>query len=347
VIAAALAVAVLLAITGGYMLVGVTNPTIAALTMLLVVLLTAAAFTRVAGLVAALAATLCFNYFFLPPVHTFTIADPQNLVALCVFLVVGLVASHLSTRVRTEAADADASRRSAELRRALFAAMSHDLRTPLTAMTVAATNLAAPDITDASRAEQTAIVLEQSQRLDHLLHNITDMARVDADAVVPELEWGAAGDIVEAARRLVDPPLDAARLRVIDRLADRIIHLDPRLTASSLGHLLENAAQYGAAGSAIEVTIDAAGRTGAGGSEVTFAVRDHGPGVGLAEREQIFERFTRGSTSARHAHGSGLGLAITRGLIAAHHGRVWADNHPEGGAVFTLAVPAEMRGMTA
>jgi two-component system sensor histidine kinase KdpD len=306
------------------------------------VLVTAAVFRRVAGLVAALAATLCFNYFFLPPVHTFAIADPQNLVALFVFLMVGLVASHLSTRVRIEAADAQASRRSAELRRALFAAMSHDLRTPLTAMTVAATNLATADITDASRAEQTTIVLEQSQRLDHLLHNITDMARVDADAVVPEPEGGAARDIVEAARRLVDPPLGAARLHVIDRLADKIIHLDPRLIASALGHLLENAALYGPAGSAVEVAIDTAG-----GSEITFAVRDHGPGVRPAELEQIFDRFTRGSASARHAHGNGLGLAITRGLVAAHHGRVWADNHPEGGAVFTLAVPAEMRGMTA
>ena len=118
--------------------------------------------------------------------------------------------------------------------------------------------------------------------------------------------------------------------------ADTLVRLDPRLTAAALAHLLENAAQYAPA----ESTIDVSASTSADGLEIS--VRDRGPGITPVDLPQLFDRFYRGAASRGRA-GTGMGLSIARGLVAAEHGRVWAENCAEGGARFTIAVPAKMK----
>jgi signal transduction histidine kinase len=112
------------------------------------------------------------------------------------------------------------------------------------------------------------------------------------------------------------------------------VRLDPRLTATAVAHLLENAAQYSPAGSTIDVT---AGATGDG---LEIQVRDRGPGIAAADLPHLFERFYRGASARARAPGTGMGLSIARGLLAAEQGRVWAESCPDGGARFTVAVPA-------
>jgi two-component system, OmpR family, sensor histidine kinase KdpD len=109
--------------------------------------------------------------------------------------------------------------------------------------------------------------------------------------------------------------------------------VDPRLTSAALAHLLENAGQYSPAGSPITVSarVDASG--------LSLSVRDHGPGIDPQDAQRLFEQFYRGARAQHRSFGTGMGLAITRGLLAAQGGRVWAENHPDGGAVFTLSVP--------
>lgn len=242
----------------------VTNPTIIALSFLLVVLFVAAASTLRVALAISIVAFGCFNFFFLPPVGTFRIADPQNWVALFSLLAVSIVASHLSAQVRRRAREtaalleerkeAEVLRRGAELKSALLASLGHDLNTPLTAVTVAANNL-----------------------------NAT---------------W---------------------------------------LTSAALAHVLENAAQYSPAGAAIDVRVTLAS------GELQIAVRDRGAGIAPQDLDRLFERFYRGAGAQRYRLGTGVGLAITSGLIAAEGGRVWVQNRAEGGAEFTIAVPAETR----
>jgi two-component system sensor histidine kinase KdpD len=113
--------------------------------------------------------------------------------------------------------------------------------------------------------------------------------------------------------------------------------VDPRLTATALAHLIENAGQYAPAGTPITVTatIDEAG--------LTMRVRDRGPGIAPQDVEHLFEQFFRGAGARHRAFGTGMGLAITRGLLAAEGGRVWAESHPDGGACFTLNIPAPAR----
>ncbi len=325
----------------------ITNPTIIALTLLLVVLFVAAVSTLRVALATSVMAFVCFNYFFLPPVGTLRIADAQNWVALFSLLVVSVVASHLSAQVRRRAQEAaellearkeaEVLRRGAELKSALLASLGHDLKTPLTAVTVAANNLNAGWLTDEQRREQAAIVRAELERLNRLFENIVDMARIETNAVAPEPEWVEAAEVVEAAATQAERALEAHPLRIESRTDRVLVRLDPRLTSAALGHVLENAAQYSPPGAPIDVHVELAS------GELQVAVRDHGNGIAPEDVEHLFERFYRGADARRSRLGTGVGLAITKGLVAAEGGRVWARNHPGGGAEFTIAVPAETR----
>lgn len=326
---------------------GVRNQTTVALSFLLIVLVVATASTRRVAIATSIVAFLCFNYFFLPPVGTWTIADPENWVALFALLAVSLVASHLSSEVRRRAAEAmtlleerkeaEVVRKGAELKSALLSSLSHDLRTPLTAATVAANNLDASSLTDEQRREQAEIVRLELGRLNRLFQNIIEMARIETNAVAAEREWVQPAEIIEAAAQQVDHDLAHHRLEIDSGGEKTFVRLDPRLTTAALARLLENAAQYSQAGSAIAISADI------DMGELRIAVRDRGVGIAPGDIDRIFERFYRGVGAREHRFGTGMGLAIARGLLAAQNGRVWAENDPGGGAVFTLAVPAETR----
>jgi signal transduction histidine kinase len=116
--------------------------------------------------------------------------------------------------------------------------------------------------------------------------------------------------------------------------ADVPVRVDPRLTATAVAHLLENAAHYAPTGTGIHVNV------GVSNNELRIRVRDHGPGIKAADLPHLFERFYRGTAAQTRASGTGMGLWIARGLLAAEQGHVWADNCPDGGAEFTVAIPA-------
>jgi len=162
------------------------------------------------------------------------------------------------------------------------------------------------------------------------------MARIETNAVTAEREWVVPGEIVDAAVTQVQHAVRGHRLEVSAE-HDRAVQVDPRVTSSALAHLLENAAQYSPEGSAIR--IDAAATP----EGLSIVVKDEGPGIAEADIPHLFERFYRGREARRHSAGAGMGLAITRGLLAAEGGRVWAENRPEGGAQFSIAVPGAIR----
>jgi two-component system sensor histidine kinase KdpD len=225
------------------------------------------------------------------------------------------------------------TRQSEELKTALLASLGHDLRTPLTAIRVAASNIKASWLTPDDRLEQSDLILAEVERLTRLFQNILEMARLDAGAVANESRWTHPSEIVAAARDQVGYTLQQHKLDVkID--SDVPVRLDPRLLATAVAHLLENAAQYAPPGS----TIDVSSRlTGDG---LTIQVRDRGPGIAPADLPHLFERFYRGAAAKTRASGTGMGLWIARELLAVEQGRVWAENCPDGGAQFTLVVPA-------
>ena len=320
----------------------ITNPTTVALTFLMVVLIVAATSRLWIAVVTSIVAMLCFNLFFLPPVGAWTISDPENWVALFAFLAVSLVASSLSSvaRARADAAlarhDADLARKGEELKSALLASLGHNLRTPLTAIRVAASNLQASWLTEEERREQSGLVLAEVERLTRLFENILEMARIDAGAIATELRWIDPAELVETARDQVVHTLARRTVRVTGD-DGRLVRLDPRLTAAALSHVLENAAQYTPDTSPIAV------HAAVTDAELVLTVRDGGPGIAQADLPRLFDRFFRGGQSKPRVSGTGMGLSIARGLLAAEGGRISAENCAGGGAQFTIVVPAQSR----
>jgi two-component system sensor histidine kinase KdpD len=231
---------------------------------------------------------------------------------------------------------ADLARQGEALKSALLASLGHDLRTPLTAIRVAASNLQASWPDERERREQSDLILLEVDRLTRMFQNILEMARIDAGAVTYDVRWVAPSEIVEAARTSVEHALRGRAVEV-SADADRLVRLDPRLTAAALSHLLENAAKYSPPGTPIDVHAS----VGAGG--LTVAVRDAGPGIPAADLPHVFERFYRGANVKDRRSGTGMGLAIAKGLLAVQHGQIAAANSPDGGVCFTLVVPAEVQ----
>jgi two-component system sensor histidine kinase KdpD len=226
----------------------------------------------------------------------------------------------------------------ADLATALLAALSHDLRTPLTAIGVAIDNLKG-EMPEPSRREQATAARVELERLTRLFQDILDMARIDAAAVPVERQWITAADVVDAAvaharHTLGGHPLD------VDADADREVEIDPRLASLALSHVIENAARYSPADRpiAIRARVEDYG--------LHVAVTDHGPGLDPGELEHLFERFYRGRAGKQTAGGTGMGLSIARGLLNAAGGRIWAENVPGAGARFSLTVAGAVRPVT-
>lgn len=307
------------------------NPTTVALILLLLVLGTATMTRPRIAVVVAILATLALNYFFLPPVGTLAIADPQNWIALIVFLIVAVIASQLSAAAKDRAL----ARQKAELASTLLASLSHDVRTPLTAIRVAVENLTGT-LPLEERHSQVVAATSEIDRLTRLFDDILDMARIDAAAITIDRQWVGAADVVDAALVYVRPMVDGHALQVTAD-SEMEAEIDPRLASGALSHLLENAAQYSPRDSEIVVSASVE----ADGLHVT--VTDRGPGLAVDELEHLFDRFYRGRAAQQRSSGTGMGLSITRGLLAATGGRVWAENAPGGGARFSMIVPGRVR----
>jgi two-component system sensor histidine kinase KdpD len=254
--------------------------------------------------------------------------------------IAGIVAIALErSRFMREREEAEVSRQRAELSSALLSSLSHDLRTPLTAIRTAVSNLESPGLPEDQRRDQAHIASGQIDRLTRLFDEILDMARIDAKSVRPQRAWTTPADIVDAAVSHAATAVAGRDVRV-DATEATEVEIDPRLASSALAHLLENAARY-APGGPIEVR----GWTDAEG--IRIEVRDSGPGLQPAELERLFEPFYRGETIRQRVPGTGMGLAITRGLLAADGGRVWAENVAPHGASFNIAIPAPTRPIAA
>ena len=257
--------------------------------------------------------------------------EPEALEALS-----GVVAIAVErVKLLEERKAADLARQSDELKSALLASLAHDLRTPLTAIRVAAANLQAGWASDDERRTQGEIVQVEVERLNRLFQDILDMARIDTRAMSSSREWVTCDAIVEAALAHVQHALSAHTVSVA--AGEEVVEVDPRLTSAALAHLLENAAHYSSPGTTISVEASA------GGDGLHINVDDEGPGVAEADMPHLFERFYRGRDAARHSIGVGLGLALTRGLLDVQGGRVWAENRASGGARFSIVVPGAVR----
>jgi two-component system sensor histidine kinase KdpD len=239
----------------------------------------------------------------------------------------------LAERAQHEQVEAEAER----LRTALLSSLSHDMRTPLGAITGAASSLLDDTgaLAEAQRRDLLRTILDESQRMNRLIGNLLDMIRVETGALEVQRDWQPLEEIVGVAlirleERLKDHPV---QVKLPPDLP--LLEVDGLLMEQVLVNLLENAAKYTPAGTPIE--ISAIVRNGA----IETSVADRGPGLPAGEEEKVFDKFYRAPVGVNGGAtgGVGLGLTICRGIVTAHGGRIWAENRPGGGAAFRFTIP--------
>jgi len=277
---------------------------------------------------------LCFNFFFVPPRYTFAVDHPQYVVTFLVMLAVALTISHLAVRVRVQAEAAKRAEVAAEterLRSSLLSAVSHELKTPLTAIIGSASSLLqAPGAGSGRGREMLDNIREEAERLSRLVHNLIETTRLESGAVRLKKEPYPIEDVIGTALERLDQPLAGREVRTELPEDLPLVPVDPVLMELVFVNLIENVLRHGAGGSAIEISA----RPVAGALEVSVA--DRGPGLSAEPVERVFEKFFKGGSAGG---GMGLGLAICKAVVEAHGGTISAGNRPGGGAVLAMRLP--------
>jgi two-component system, OmpR family, sensor histidine kinase KdpD len=444
------------------------NPTTVALMFLVAVLLASAYWGLRYAVVLALGATAAFNFFFLPPIRTFTIADPQNWVALFAFLVTALVASNLAERARREAEGAKQRRREVErlyglsqrllasenvlellnalpryvqetfslgsvavmaadhstvyrssldaafdetvlrstllrgepitqagvsyvplrlgmrtvgalavtgvglsretldalgslaglaieraralealsknraeqeherLRSALLDSVTHEFRTPLTSIKASVTTLLSGATLDAqARGELLTVIDEETDRLNRLVGEASEMAQLDSGRFRLELQPHSIQDALQPALEDAKPSLENHPVEVVVPSDLPKVRMDVQRIREVLMHLLENAGKYSDKGVPIKVTAEVKG------DRLVTSVADRGPGIDSFEQSLIFEKFYRGQHQRYTAPGTGMGLSIAKVIVEAHGGTIGVVSQLGNGSVFSFSLPIE------
>ena len=353
---------------------GHVNPTTAALALLMMVLFVATAWGPKPAILASLLGVACFNFFFLPPVGTFNIAEPQNWIALLGFLITAMTVGQLSAHARRRAEEANSARQEIErlylelqesfeqasqakaikqserLKSALLDAVTHDLRTPLTSIKASVTTLldnppalVADDGTqrldDEGRHEMLEVINEESDRLDRFIEGLMELARIEAGELQLRRHRASLNEILAAAIKRAEP---RTRLHLIELKLDEqlpAVNVDERALVEVIYVLLDNAAKYSPAGSTISVSA-----THNQDGDVRLVVEDEGAGISPELRERVFTKFFRamGGDGEQKPLGTGMGLAIAQGIVEAHGGRIWNEDGAGGrGTRFIVTLPMD------
>jgi K+-sensing histidine kinase KdpD len=348
------------------------NSTTVALALLLVVLFVATLWGSKPALVASAVGMFCFNFFFLPPVKNLNIADPQNWVALAAFLITAITAGQLSARAKRRAEEAETGRREIErlyeelrdaferashaealrqserLKSALLDAVTHDLRTPLTSIKASVTTLL-DDAREPSgevaldvegRQELMEVINEESDRLNHFVEGLVELARIEAGEMHLRRSWGGVDEIIAAALVRAQTLTQHHRVEVEIERDLPVVRVDSRAVAEVIYTLVDNARKYAPQGTTIRVEVKRAPD-----EMICFSVEDEGKGVPLEMRERVFDKFFRATageagSEVKRPAGIGMGLAIARGIVEAHGGRIWIEEGAERlGARVKFTVP--------
>ncbi len=342
------------------------NPVTVALALLLIVLFVATAWGPKPAILASLLGVASFNFFFLPPLHTFVIEDPENWIALFAFLITAITVGQLSARAKQRAEEANTARQEVErlyrelqdsfeqasrtqalkqserLKSALLDAVTHDLRTPLTSIKASVTtliddgrtlrNVTGGTLGQEGRREMLEVIDEEADRLDRFIEGLMKLARIDAGELRLKRRNVSVSEILSAATKRAQPRIRRHRVK-IESLSDLpILNVDEAALVEVLYVLLDNAAKYSAPGTTIRISSSIVN------NEVVLCVADEGCGIPPQLRERVFDKFFRvtGGENQNQPAGTGMGLAIAQGIVEAHGGRIFIEDGENGVGVKVL-----------
>jgi two-component system sensor histidine kinase KdpD len=222
---------------------------------------------------------------------------------------------------------------SERLRNSLLAALSHDLRTPLTVLVGLAESLTMTKAPlSAQQADIAQAIQDEARRMSTLVGNLLDMARIESGEVRLDLQWQPLEEVVGAALDATRQMLKQHRLEVRLPRELPLVRFDALLIERVLVNLLENASKYTPAGSRVELSAEI------DGEHLKVSVSDDGPGLPAGREEALFQKFVRGNAESA-TPGVGLGLAICRAIVEAHHGTIVGVNRPGAGVAFSFLLP--------
>lgn len=250
--------------------------------------------------------------------------------SLATQLALALEGIRLSTQIRRAELEAHAS----QLKAALFSGVTHDVKTPLAAITAAVTSLLdGREFSETARKEHLDTIKQEAERLDRVVNNLLDLARLRAGALIATKTVSSIDEVMESVLNRLRPNLHGREIDI--RVADEVpeVPMDVVQIDQVLTNLIENALKFTPAGSPISLV--------AVGSEecVRVTVSDRGPGIPKGDRARMLEPFERGDSGGS---GTGLGLAICNAIAVAHGGRMWIADNPQGGAAFTFELPCRI-----
>jgi two-component system sensor histidine kinase KdpD len=296
----------------------------------------------------AFLSVLCFDFFFVPPRFTLQVSDVQYLWTFIVMFVVAMVISHLTVSLREEVQAArEGEQRSAwlmekakkaevesateRLRSALLSSVSHDFRTPLTAIVGSAGALLKKEelLKNPSTRELLENIQSEGERLSRLVQNLLEVTRLESGEVRLNKERYPLEEVVGSALERLEKILGARAVQVDIPESLPLVPVEGILIEQVFINLLENAVRHTPSGSSIDVEARVEGLA------VKISIADRGPGLKEGDLERVFEKFYHDSSSP----GAGLGLAICRAIVNAHGGQIFAQNRPGGGAVFSFTLP--------
>ncbi|MBI2986459.1 MAG: DUF4118 domain-containing protein [Deltaproteobacteria bacterium] len=270
-----------------------------------------------------------------PSGKSFDLSERELLEAFAVLIGLILEKDHVVEAFKR----AEVLEASERLRRALLDSVSHELKTPLSAVQAGIDALSKQTDDDQKKQATLREVRSAVRRLHRVIDNLLDMTRIETGVVEPKLDWCDIGEMIRAATELAGDALHEHRIVIEADEALPMVKLDQALLEQCLSNLLINAAAWSDPGTNITVRADL------DGDKLVLSVLDEGRGLNESDLAHIFEKFYRASDA--RPGGTGLGLSIVEGFVRAHEGFVRAANRKTGGAEFALTVPVEtMRAET-
>lgn len=264
-----------------------------------------------------------------PTGKSFDLGERDLLDAFAVLIGLILEKDHIIEAIKR----AEVLEASERLRRALLDSVSHELKTPLSAVQTGIEALSKHVGEDEKKETTIREIQSAAQRLHRVVNNLLDMTRIEAGVVQPKLDWCDIGELIQAAVKLAGEAIGGRQLTIDADETLPMVKLDEALIEQCLCNLLVNAAAWSKPGSNIAV------RAALKGHSFMLSVLDEGPGLSESDIDHIFEKFYRASDA--RPGGIGLGLSIVEGFVRAHGGSMRAANRESGGAEFTLTIPVE------
>lgn len=322
-----------------YFLVPLTGYRVVALILLVAVSFIAMFFDIFPVMIAAILSALIWDYFFIPPRFTISVGNTEDLLMLLMYFIIALVNAALTFKIRQMekfARQKEEKANTIKLYNTLLNSLSHELRTPIATIIGATDNLTDQNdkLTDANKNDLLEEISQASMRLDHQVENLLNMSRIESGFLQPKKDWVDVNELLYTVVNRLKEYSDHHPVTIHVQENIPLFKVDIGLLEQVLYNLIYNAIIYIPKYCVITV------RAACVNEKLVLQVEDTGNGFPENETEKVFDKFYRLKNSK--TGGTGLGLSIVKGFIEAHGGTVILENLPEGGAKFTIEIPAEI-----